>query len=181
MSKNYCRDFFLIFMSVAVMNLYRASIWIIMSIINDPIYPVKTLWIKNMYVRFTASRTIFLRSTSILWWLSCMWRALVCSSRSCKNCAILDCRGTVSFPPRIPGRIVGHGWDDFVESVSHDNPNATLNTSTQISCKGGGIATEKGQNVMDYLLFSFTFDNREGLVRKICDNFVIEEHYRCLF
>ena len=58
--KGYWRVLLFISMPDALIRPYHAIIWFMMSFINDPIHPVKTLWSLKNYVLFTTLITIFL-------------------------------------------------------------------------------------------------------------------------
>ena len=51
-------------------------------------------------------------------------------------------------------------------------------TSINHISNSGGLVIEEGPHVVDNLVVWFAIDNREGLVRKLCDNLVKGDHHR---
>ena len=76
-----------------------------MSFVDDPMYPVKTLCRAKIYVMSTASSTIVFSAVSMILLFSCMQWASACSSHSSEQTAVFACPGTCAVPPGSTGAL----------------------------------------------------------------------------
>ena len=69
------------------------------SFVNDPMYPMKTLCREKMYVLSNASSNIFVSASSMLFWFSCMIWASALPYCSYERTDVVACAGTLGVPP----------------------------------------------------------------------------------